>query len=74
MRISTNLFKPHHVNPGAFMTPFLMIIILGYQATYLEFSTQTACREAKATLTKDFNDPKVAIQCFQKIGGRNKES
>ena len=56
------------------MTPFLMIIILGYQATYLEFSTQTACREAKATLTKDFKDPKVAIQCFQKIGGRNKES
>lgn len=56
------------------MTPFLMIIIIGFQATYMEFPNQTQCREAKAELTKEANDPKVAIQCFEKVGGHNKES
>jgi hypothetical protein len=56
------------------MTPYLMFIIFGFQATYIQFPSQQDCLEAKTSLTKELENPKVAIGCFEKLGGHNKDS
>lgn len=60
------------------MGTYLLILILNYDATYIEFPNQVSCHKAKEELITEIakikKDVKPAIQCFKKIGGKNKTS
>ena len=57
---------------------YLLILILNYDATYIEFPTQASCYKAREELVAEIKkidkDVKPAIQCFKKIGGSNKNT
>lgn len=53
---------------------YLLIMIVGYTATTLEFNSRAACEEVKLQIIKDVDSDKFAAQCFMKIGGKNKDA
>jgi hypothetical protein len=57
------------------MFPYLLIIIINFQAVVIEFPDAGSCIEAKSNFMSKVNlTLKPAAMCFEKIGGEKKET